>query len=109
MRPRRDRRFRALGLVLIAVALLLVGLAFRIRDYPERPRQGQLVPTAGELKLLFGFASICLLCLFAGFAGIACGVLRVIFRVKKASRQQVQELRDGTNESVELQSNGGDE
>ncbi len=85
-----ERRFNPRGILLIAIALVFIGLSFAIRAHNSPPDVAtDWIPTGPELKLLLSFVGVAVLFIFAALLGICCGHLRVMWRLRKAHKTQV--------------------
>src|ERR1700716_3608182 len=96
MPPPSERRFPVRGVVFVALAFALIGLAvgFRARDtHSALFSLGQLIPTLSDLRQVIPISCIGLIIVMAAVLGSYCGYLRVVFRLRKASKTLNQTMR----------------
>ena len=89
MTPPQKRTFNPRGLVLIAIAVVLIGLSIAIRVQSAPPGVARSwPPTAAELKLLVGFVAVVFLFAVAAILGVWCAHVRVRSRLRKLANRQ---------------------
>jgi hypothetical protein len=88
-RPAERRFWR--GIILVALAFGLIGLAvlFRTGDaHSPSFSLRALVPNLSDLKQIIPILCVGLIIVVAAALGSICGYLRVVFRLRKASKAQ---------------------
>ena len=73
--------FNPRGFVLIAIAIVFIGLAVFIRSHSSSPGPTHWLPTLSELKLLLTFLGVIALFAIAAVLGVCCGHLRIMARL----------------------------
>ena len=81
MKPPSGHGFNPRGFVLIAIAIVFIGLAVFNRSHSSSPGPTHRLPSLPDLKLLLTFLGVIALFAVAAVLGVCCGHLRVMARL----------------------------